>query len=115
MVILAVWACYSGTATSIIISMASRTRSGLRFGSSRSAIGILARSTSSRSPPTIDDNIVAYWCPTKPIQAQDRIDLCYRLHCLADEPYPTPLGRCVATRLGPGGRPALPRGRQEAQ
>jgi periplasmic glucans biosynthesis protein len=56
----------------------------------------------------IDDNIVAYWSPAKPIQAKDQIDLRYRLHWLADEPYPTPLGRCVATRLGRGGRPRQP-------
>jgi periplasmic glucans biosynthesis protein len=29
----------------------------------------------------------------------------YRLHWLADEPFPTPLARCVATRLGNGGQP----------
>jgi glucans biosynthesis protein len=57
----------------------------------------------------IDDNIVAYWCPEKPTRAGDSIALGYRLHWLADEPYPTPLGRCVATRLGRGGQPGLPR------
>ena len=56
----------------------------------------------------INDNIVAYWCPAKPVQAKDRIDLQYRLHWLADEPYPPSLGRCVATRLGRGGRPHQP-------
>jgi glucans biosynthesis protein len=53
----------------------------------------------------INDNIIAYWCPAKPVQAKDRIDLQYRLHWVADEPYGTPLARCVATRLGRGGRP----------
>jgi glucans biosynthesis protein len=57
----------------------------------------------------IDDNVVAYWCPAKPTQAGDRIALSYRLHWLADEPYPTPLGRCTATRLGRGGQPGQPR------
>ena len=57
----------------------------------------------------IDDNVVAYWCPAKPTQAGDRIELSYRLHWLADEPYPTPLGRCIATRLGRGGQPGQPR------
>src|SRR3546814_1068011 len=33
----------------------------------------------------------------------------YRLHWLADEPYPTPLARCVATRLGRGGEPGKKR------
>jgi glucans biosynthesis protein len=53
----------------------------------------------------INDNIIAYWCPAKPVQAMDRIDLQYRLHWVADEPYAPPLARCVATRLGRGGRP----------
>jgi glucans biosynthesis protein len=56
----------------------------------------------------INDNIVAYWCPAKPTQAKDRIDLRYRLHWLADEPYPASLGRCIATRLGRGGRSGQP-------
>ncbi len=57
----------------------------------------------------INDNIIAYWHPAKPVQPGDRIDLHYRLHWYADEPYPTPLGRCVATRLGRGGEPGRPR------
>ncbi|MFY9985966.1 MAG: glucan biosynthesis protein D [Chthoniobacterales bacterium] len=56
----------------------------------------------------INDNIITYWCPTKPVQAKDRIALRYRLHWVADEPYPPPLARCVATRLGRGGRPGQP-------
>ena len=57
----------------------------------------------------IDDNVVAYWCPEKPVTAGDSIALGYRLHWLADAPYPTLLGRCIATRLGRGGQPGLPR------
>ncbi|HET6222663.1 MAG TPA: glucan biosynthesis protein D, partial [Dongiaceae bacterium] len=57
----------------------------------------------------IHDNIVAYWCPAQSTAAGEQIALSYRLHWLADEPYPTPLGRCVATRLGRGGQPGLPR------
>jgi len=57
----------------------------------------------------INDNVSAYWCPAKPVVAGSRIELRYRLHWLADEPYPTPLGRCVATRLGRGGQPGKPR------
>jgi periplasmic glucans biosynthesis protein len=49
-----------------------------------------------------------YWCPKKPIQGKDRIDLRYRLHWVADEPYPPPLARCVATRLGRGGLAGQP-------
>src|SRR5208337_1476464 len=62
--------------------------------------------------PTDDeimDNVIVYWIPEKPAQAGDRIDLHYRLHWLADEPHPTALGRCVATRLGRGGEPGQPR------
>jgi periplasmic glucans biosynthesis protein len=33
----------------------------------------------------------------------------YRLYWSADEPFPTPLARCVATRLGRGGQPGQPR------
>lgn len=57
----------------------------------------------------INDNIVAYWCPEKPVQPGSRVELRYRLHWLADEPYPTPLARCTATRLGRGGEPGRPR------
>ncbi len=57
----------------------------------------------------INDNIIAYWHPEQQPKAGDRIDLRYRLHWLADEPYPTALGRCVATRLGRGGEPGTSR------
>jgi glucans biosynthesis protein len=57
----------------------------------------------------INDNIVAYWCPAAPPKPGSRMELRYRLHWLADEPYPTPLGRCVATRLGRGGQPGKAR------
>ena len=57
----------------------------------------------------IHDNIVAQWVPEKPARAGDSIELAYTLHWLADEPFPTPLGRCVATRLGNGGQPGQPR------
>jgi glucans biosynthesis protein len=57
----------------------------------------------------IHDNIVAMWVPEKPVPANAQVDLRYRLHWLADEPYPSKLGRCVATRLGKGGQAGLPR------
>jgi periplasmic glucans biosynthesis protein len=57
----------------------------------------------------IHDNVVAMWVPEKPIVAGAQVDLRYRLHWLADEPYPSKLGRCVATRLGRGGQAGLPR------
>ena len=57
----------------------------------------------------IHDNIVAMWVPNTPAKAGDVYDLSYRLHWLADEPFPSPLGRVVATRLGRGGQPGQPR------
>ena len=47
--------------------------------------------------------------PDAPHGAGEHIELAYRLHWLADEPYPSGLGRCVATRLGNGGQPGQPR------
>jgi periplasmic glucans biosynthesis protein len=52
----------------------------------------------------IHDNIVAMWVPADPARAGQAIELRYRMHWAADEPYPTPLARCVATRLGNGGQ-----------
>jgi glucans biosynthesis protein len=57
----------------------------------------------------IHDNICAMWTPDAPHGAGSHIEIAYRLHWLADEPYPSPLGRCVATRLGNGGQPGQPR------
>jgi glucans biosynthesis protein len=62
--------------------------------------------------PTDDetnDNIVAMWVPKEAARAGASYRLRYRLTWGADEPYPTPLARCVATRLGRGGQPGLPR------
>jgi len=57
----------------------------------------------------IHDNIVAMWVPKEPARAGSSYRLHYRLYWSADEPYPTPLARCVATRLGRGGQPGQPR------
>jgi glucans biosynthesis protein len=57
----------------------------------------------------IHDNVVAMWVPDKPAAAGSEFDLAFRLYWLADEPFPTPLARCVATRLGNGGQPGQPR------
>ena len=57
----------------------------------------------------IHDNIVAMWVPEKPIPAGAEIDLAYRLYWVADEPFQPKLARCVATRMGRGGQPGLPR------
>lgn len=58
--------------------------------------------------PTDDeiyDNIVAMWVPRQEAKAGQEHQFSYRLHWLADEPYPSTLARCGATRLGRGGNP----------
>ena len=57
----------------------------------------------------IHDNIVAMWVPENAAVAGSNVTLSYHLHWAADEPYPTDLARCVATRLGNGGQPGQPR------
>ncbi|HEX7382168.1 MAG TPA: glucan biosynthesis protein D [Nevskiaceae bacterium] len=57
----------------------------------------------------INDNIVAFWVPEKPAMAGDRYRLKYRLHWVAEEPFPSDRAHCHATRLGRGGQPGLPR------
>jgi glucans biosynthesis protein len=58
----------------------------------------------------IHDNIVAYWVPATPVTAGSRWSFAYRLHWLADEPYPpTAVARVRHTRLGRGGIPGQPR------
>jgi len=57
----------------------------------------------------IHDNIVAMWVPNAPAKAGDAYNLSYRLYWLADEPFPSKLGRVTATRLGNGGQPGQPR------
>ena len=65
--------------------------------------------------PTDDefhDNIVAMWVPKQPAKAGAELKFHYRLNWAADEPHPTQLARCTATRLGRGGEPgkARPKG-----
>ena len=57
----------------------------------------------------IHDNIVAFWVPREPVKAGQAFDFSYRLHWLSDEPYPAPIARVVATRIGMGGVPGQPR------
>jgi len=57
----------------------------------------------------IHDNIVAAWVPEAPVKAGDSFALKYRLHWQAEEPYPAPLARVLATRMGNGGQPGQPR------
>jgi periplasmic glucans biosynthesis protein len=57
----------------------------------------------------IHDNIVAMWVAKEPARAGAKIVRRDRLNWAADEPHPTTLARCVATRLGRGGQPGHPR------
>jgi glucans biosynthesis protein len=58
----------------------------------------------------IHDNIVAFWVPEEPARSGQALSFDYRLFWAANEPYSAPaLARCVATRLGRGGQPGLPR------
>ncbi|MEY4582750.1 MAG: hypothetical protein RL701_7453, partial [Pseudomonadota bacterium] len=58
----------------------------------------------------IHDNIVAFWTPKAPTKAGDALRYKYRLHWLADEPYPaTNVAHVAATRIGRGGEPGKPR------
>ncbi|NDU84992.1 MAG: glucan biosynthesis protein D [Ferrovum sp.] len=49
------------------------------------------------------DNMVAMWVPATPARAGSHYHLHYRLYWQAEEPFPSPLARCVATRIGRGG------------
>ncbi|HVZ34470.1 MAG TPA: glucan biosynthesis protein, partial [Polyangiaceae bacterium] len=58
----------------------------------------------------IHDNIVAFWVPSEPAKKGASYRYRYRLHWLADEPYPAEnSARVFATRLGRGGEPGKPR------
>ncbi|HEX4355639.1 MAG TPA: glucan biosynthesis protein, partial [Polyangiales bacterium] len=58
----------------------------------------------------IHDNVVAFWVAKAPAKAGSNFRYKYRLHWLADEPYPaTNIARVVATRIGRGGEPGKPR------
>lgn len=59
----------------------------------------------------IHDNVGVYWRPAEAPKAGSSYRLHYRLHWLADEPYPATVARCVATRVGRGGQPGKPRPR----
>jgi periplasmic glucans biosynthesis protein len=52
----------------------------------------------------IHDNIVAMWVPAEPARAGQALELRYRMHWSAEEPYASPLARVVATRFGNGGQ-----------
>jgi glucans biosynthesis protein len=52
----------------------------------------------------IHDNIVAMWVPAEPVKAGAALEFRYRTHWVDDEPFPSPLARVVATRMGNGGQ-----------
>jgi glucans biosynthesis protein len=57
----------------------------------------------------IQDNVVAMWVPESPPGPGARLRFRYRMYWRADEPFPSTLARCIATRLGRGGQPGQPR------
>lgn len=57
----------------------------------------------------IHDNVVAMWVPRAKAVAGNSYRLRYKLDWQKDEPFPSTLARCVATRLGNGGVPGQPR------
>lgn len=58
----------------------------------------------------IHDNIVAFWEPAERVRAGSSFRFSYRLHWLADEPYPPDnVAQVFSTRLGRGGRPGTAR------
>ncbi|WP_284947273.1 glucan biosynthesis protein [Acidisoma cladoniae] len=48
----------------------------------------------------VNDNIVAFWRPKDKLAAKGEYTFTYRMHWGWDNPFPTPLGRIVATRIG---------------
>ena len=63
-----------------------------------------------RTDDEIHDNIGAFWVPAGPAKAGNEYALHYRLHWVADEPYPAEnIATTTATRVGSGGEPGKPR------
>jgi glucans biosynthesis protein len=59
----------------------------------------------------IHDNIVAYWTPKEPFRRGQHREVGYKLYWSLEEPFPSPLAKVVATRVGAGGIPGRPRPR----
>ena len=74
-------------------------------GFDRGAVQLIEQPTDDE----IHDNVNAMWVPAEPAKAGRSFEFRYRLHWTADEPFTAALARCVATRLGNGGVPGLPR------
>lgn len=63
-----------------------------------------------RTDDEIHDNVGAFWVPGGKAEAGNEYQLHYRLHWLADEPYPAEnIASTTATRIGSGGEPGKPR------
>lgn len=56
----------------------------------------------------IEDNIVAFWTPARPVVRGEDMTVRYRLHWSNQEPIPPGVAQVVATRSGVGGRPGQP-------
>ncbi|MGD7069770.1 glucan biosynthesis protein [Acetobacter sp. AAB5] len=52
------------------------------------------------TPNEVNDNIVAFWRPKEPLQAGKEYSFTYRMYWGWDAPFPTPLARIGATRVG---------------
>lgn len=57
----------------------------------------------------IHDNIVIYWAPKEKVEPGTPLDFSYRMFWTDEEPYPSALGRVVATHIGIGGVPGQDR------
>jgi glucans biosynthesis protein len=98
-------ACSSATATSTITSTASITTAALALDRAAGLLGPgLDPAGGNPYDDEIHDNIVAMWVPAEPARAGQALELRYRMHWSAEEPYPTPLARVIATRFGNGGQ-----------
>jgi len=63
-----------------------------------------------RTDDEIHDNIGVFWVPAEEARAGNEYQMHYRMHWIADEPYPAEnIARTVATRIGTGGEPGKPR------
>ena len=52
------------------------------------------------TPNEVNDNIVSFWRPKEPLRAGQEYHFTYRMYWGWDAPFPTPLARIGATRVG---------------
>ena len=55
------------------------------------------------SSTELNDNIVAFWVPQKPIRAGDHLQYDYKLHLFLEKPGLPPAAKVISTRTGRGG------------